>query len=347
MQSVIPTLKTLIRTLNYNQCMDIKKYLLAMIDNDYFDLMSIRQLVRHFHPIVHCICCQGTDIVKHGPYKEGNRYKCKITGKTFNDLTGTVFHYLHDHEAIKQYIKEFLNKLTLREICKRVQIYLPKAFYWRHKITYALQAGNIAPLKGVIQVDATYFQKSFKGIPQLQITLNRLPRKRGTDSGVRGISHEKIPVLTAIDSSNSIVTTIAGIGKLTQDMVAPILNERIPCSNPDNQSVFVSDGDKAFLPFVKEKNLIHKIIPSTSLKKATTDGYNLQTINQIHSDIKGWMRSFKGVATKYLQNYLNYWYFNKTTKDFKDQLFELFKVLTMPSDNFVSYLDIDNRYNYA
>ena len=35
--------------------------------------------------------------------------------------------------------------------------------------------------------------------------------------------------------------------------------------------------------------------------------YHVQHVNQTAQDLKDWMKDFNGVATKYLQNYLN-WY---------------------------------------
>jgi len=43
----------------------------------------------------------------------------------------------------------------------------------------------------------------------------------------------------------------------------------------------------------------------TASKKEHAKGiFHIQNVNNFHSRLKGWVRKFNGVATKYLQNYL-------------------------------------------
>ncbi|MFK5854924.1 MAG: hypothetical protein QM503_02260 [Bacteroidota bacterium] len=35
--------------------------------------------------------------------------------------------------------------------------------------------------------------------------------------------------------------------------------------------------------------------------------YHIQNVNRVYSILKDWIKKFNGVATKYLQNYLNYY----------------------------------------
>ncbi len=43
--------------------------------------------------------------------------------------------------------------------------------------------------------------------------------------------------------------------------------------------------------------------------------YHIQSVNAYHSRLKGWMERFKGVATKYLDNYMTWFAYIDTTRD--------------------------------
>ncbi len=68
-------------------------------------------------------------------------------------------------------------------------------------------------------------------------------------------------------------------------------------------------GHRSFEAFAKENKLVHQSI-KVSAKQYKKGIYHIQHIKQ-HKK-KDWMRNFNDVATKYLQNYLN-WYALKTS----------------------------------
>lgn len=70
----------------------------------------------------------------------------------------------------------------------------PTAFYWRHKVLYALRSLCFSTLRGIIESDETYFLESDKGKKQVE---HRKPRKRGGVATKRGISNEQINVVVA------------------------------------------------------------------------------------------------------------------------------------------------------
>ena len=67
---------------------------------------------------------------------------------------------------------------------------------------------------------------------------------------------------------------------------------------------------RSFEAFAKENKLVHQTI-KVSAKQYKKGIYHAQHVNQTAQE-KYWMRNFNDVATKYLQNYLN-WYALKTS----------------------------------
>ncbi|QNU04781.1 IS1595 family transposase [Peribacillus butanolivorans] len=90
---------------------------------------------------------------------------------------------------------------SLRTIAKELRIHLSTAFYWRHKVLFALQALGHQKLLGIIESDETFFLESNKG--KKNIT-HRKPRKRGGSASKRGISKEQICVVVAQDRNGKI-----------------------------------------------------------------------------------------------------------------------------------------------
>ena len=81
-------------------------------------------------------------------------------------------------------------------------------------------------------------------------------------------------------------------------------------------SILVTDGAGAYKGFSKSNELeLKQLVGKRMLNKK----YHIQTINSYHSGLKNWMRIFKGVSTKHLDNYLNFY---KIMKKVKGDVFE-------------------------
>lgn len=91
-----------------------------------------------------CPHCKASRVVKYGTHKGEQRYQCKSCGRTFNAISGTAI-----GKIIKK--KEFLacQNLMLTEgymssgkIAQKLNISIPTAFAWRHKILLSLPVSS-------------------------------------------------------------------------------------------------------------------------------------------------------------------------------------------------------------
>lgn len=199
MFTVMPTVEIYVRSLTPSGRINLRKWLDNLIEADILDAKQLADLVRKFHSrhfgIISCPHCFSKTVKKYGRYRTWQRYKCKNCNKTFNDLTKTPFHYLHNHDKVKAFIRNMIKGLSLRKIAKKVEILLPRAFYWRHKFFHAFGFAALKPLKKLIQADDTYFALSYKGMLELETQIGRKPYKRGHSCSKRGLSKEKIAVV--------------------------------------------------------------------------------------------------------------------------------------------------------
>jgi transposase-like protein len=265
-----------------------------------------------------CPHCSSHHVVRNGFVRGKQRYLCQECGRTFGQTTGSVrYKSKHSKETWETYLEAFALRLPLRDAAGRCGIALSTAFFWRHKILDALSNGkNGLLLSGQVQEDETYIQDNFKGNCNAENNLGtrqkqeRSPaykthrvtghrHKRGKATHTRGLSKQKICVPCAIDEQGRTLSKAAGRG-----MVQPAHLSFALSSHLDDDVVMVTDKSRASQEFC-DLNSLPVVQLKAGIKGCEVRGrYNLQKINNLHSRLKGLLAPFRGVSTKYLDNYL-------------------------------------------
>ena len=73
-----------------------------------------------------------------------------------------------------------------------------------------------------------------------------------------------------------------------------------------SDAVLCSDGAKAYTAFAARHGLHHEPINVAAGVRVRDGAFHVQNVNAYHGRLKGWMVRFKGVATRYLPNYLGW-----------------------------------------
>ena len=127
----------------------------------------------------------------------------------------------------------------------------------------------------------------------------RTAYKRGTKASKRGLSTEKVCILCAVNLDGLSVAKISNLGKPSLKNLQKVLN-----GNISKNSVFVTDSLCPYQKLSLDMELNHIRITT---KKRSNGLFNIQTVNSYHRRLKDLItHRFKGVATKYLNNYLVY-----------------------------------------
>ena len=263
-------------------------------DNEYLNQLSNNYKCPH--------CCSN-NIKKNGFTTKAQQFKCHNCNKNYSIRTNTIFYYSKKSIQVwQEYIELFSQGLALRKIVEKMdkKINLKTAFYWRHKILKVLtKKDDNDKFGGIIEADETFFEESQKG----SRNITRKPRKRGY-SCYSYTKKSKVCVLTAIDRNKSrnksSFTKPVGFGGLEQDDVI-LLHRHIK-----KDSVLITDGNRTY-------RSLHDIkLKSLKFCKAENKVYHLNNINNFYSHLKKFMIRFNGVATKYLDYYVEYF---KNVKD--------------------------------
>lgn len=292
-------------------CADEINLLIELIRTDYKDISiakdaSHRILERERKDC--CPNCGSIHISKNGKTNRGiQKFICVDCHKSHSSTTSTVlFSTKKTYKDWVRFIKCELSNYTLKETAEEIGICVTTAFYWRHKLYKSINKYiKSIILSGDIQLDSTYEKINLKGTKP-----NKMPRvskKRGSRSkGNNGVSNHKICIMTGVDSNDHIVLKIAGIGRESIEHYNSIKDQII------NPKLFITDQAWGFTTFAKQYNCELEQIPYSGHK--SNNGYDINTLNGIHSELKSMLSSKHGVSLKHLQGYLDMFVFRKQMK---------------------------------
>jgi len=124
----------------------------------------------------------------------------------------------------------------------------------------------------------------------------RKAHKRGEDVHVHGISYEKVCVPCAIDRNGHSISKVSNLGRLSTKALHVVFNDRF---NP--KSTLCTDKLNSYIRFAT-KNTFNLVQLKGGREKRSI--CNIQRMNAYNSELKLFLNPFKGVSTKYLNNYL-------------------------------------------
>lgn len=282
----------------------------------------------------------GCVLHKNGKTKTGvQKYICSGCKKTLSETTDTtIYHSKLPFDIWSNVIDNLLNGFSLRRIAEENNISLLTSFRLRHKVLYALKSFiNGIKLSGEIQSDEKYFAIDLKGTKS-----NNMPRfsKKRTSKGkgIKGISHHKVCVVSSIDENDNLLLKVVGLGRCTTEMLKSSLGIKIVNATSVN-----ADSASAYQEFCKDNNIILNAIPSGF---HSSGPINISEINGVHSQLETWLNKFRGISTRHLQEYLDWFVYIFTMK----KRFKLSKIKTESYSNIIidnNYIKANNLFNVS
>ena len=266
-----------------------------LYDNLYDEMIQEGKNVVDYQEIkamstgVLCPDCNSSHVIKNGLQSGVQNYRCKNCGRQFRVTTGTFMYGVHEKSKMLEYIKCMSEGMSLRECARIVHISLTTSFFWRHRILCALQSfEDNVNFFGVVELEELLMNYSEKGKKKRdKKEVKKLKKKKPT----------KVAVLAATDRSGNILFKKLEDKRVQADHISDFLKSRI-----SDNSVICGSNKKAFKT-VNAEHIKHKEI--TNKNKMKQGIYSVSTIHQKITDFVGWIYyKFRGVATKYLTNYI-------------------------------------------
>lgn len=274
-----------------------------------------------------CMTCGSDRVRPYGHYRKRKRYRCRICGGTFNELSNSPIARTHYPDRWKKFVDCMVEGLSVEKAAVSVGVSIPTAFSWRHKLLEKYEKVADMKLSGIIEADDTFFLFSEKG--QKKLSTQREARKRGGKATKRGISDEQVPVIVGCDRSGNVVIGVKGRGRISMADVRDVVNDHI-----EEGVTLCTDAHSSFKAYAKAYKLSYvglNISKGKRVVKKKKETYHVQNVNNIHSRLKQWMNRFNGVSTKYLQNYMNWFSLLEETKGMAEQQAVEFAKRSVPS----------------
>ncbi len=135
--------------------------------------------------------------------------------------------------------------------------------------------------------------------------LKRKARKRSSDfkrnQGKEVIT--TVQVVAAVSRSGNKILTAVESKRLNKKEIAKVMDGKLA-----ENSILITDKQPSYKAYAKDNPTIkHKQLLAKEHVDKNDKTLHLQKVNKVHSQLRGFLRPFNGVSSKYLQNYLN-WY---------------------------------------
>ncbi len=292
-----------------------------------------------------CRKCSSSNILKYGKDKNGKqRYKCKSCNAVFYGTSYSVVSKTrHDLSVWKKYIILLLKGVSLAECARECSISVQTAFTWRHKILHALQFDQSdRMLGGVVEIDDMFFSVNYKGNHKKSknFVMPRKAYKRGNDN--TSAIGSKACVLCACERNGQtyaevLGTGVADVNKLTYAFKDRLLSDTIALT--DKAHGYKNYFDTTSIELVQLSS--HSDPKNQNSPPQVLGSYHIQNVNNLHRRIRRSMKNYNGVATKYLNHYINLFVWVENHKKAYEYSLpdEIFKSICM-NDSYYSYKNI-------
>ena len=258
---------------------------------------QVRERERRLERERQCIHCGSKGARRHGRTSGLMRFRCLVDGcgKTYTALSNTGLAKLRHRGKWERFQDCLRDRTTLQEAATRCDISYRTAFLWRHR--FLAETRELAPLGGVVEMDETFFAESAKGDRRLRA--RRPARKRGGLRGKRGLSHAQQPVMTAAARGGE---THAWRSFATGEVPVTITMQ----AWTTRDAVIVSDAHRSYGAATRQLERSHEVI-NRSQGERRRGPWHLNTVNNRHGTMKSTLNHWhRGVSTKYLDNYMNW-----------------------------------------
>lgn len=299
----INEIKKIISKLCIDDLSKITTFILGILDKKSKSTNSTHEIIDRENKIYYCKECGSTHIVKNGKTPSNSqKYLCKDCNKSFSTTTNTVvYHSKKNYKVWIKFIEAELLGLTLRKTASYCNISVTTAFSWRMKFNESIsEYVNSVKLGGEIQMDPTYMLINLKGTKP--INMPRPSKKRKTPA-TNGFSDEHVCIMCALDENDHLFMNITGLGR--EDYFT---YQSVKC-RVDKPKKIISDNAWGYKSLAKELNCELAQVPSKH--HVTKSGDHIQDLNSIHSQYKNYLKRYRGVSTRHLQGYTDFFVFLK------------------------------------
>lgn len=246
-----------------------------------------------------CPYCKSEKVYKRGKQKDVQVYQCQSCKKWYSETTGTPLWDIKLKDKWQSYIRCMQQGMPIKKIAKELNISIQTSFDWRHKILSSLSDFAPDQLSGEVECDELELALSNKGSKNL----DRKPRKRGSDFKRNQASSEPtvVQVVSSVERGGRKYFKAVETQRLSKADLEKVFSGRL-----EKDATLITDKHSAYKSYAKHESLKHKTVKAKDHVDKKDKKVHLQHVNRTHAELREFLLPFKGVSSKYLQNYLNW-----------------------------------------
>lgn len=234
-----------------------------------------------------CPHCKSEEFIKYGSYKNIPRFKCKCCARTFSTRTNTVWYYSKKSpEVWKVFCFLQVEGRSLQFCAKALKINIVTAFYWRHKFLKVLESlTETKVMSNHIFMVHHFIKESFKGSKRPYIE-----------------TRENLWTIFSYDSNyNSLNMPYCRHSWRRRNF------EEMICSKLAPKTFISSFGNNFIKAYARNHN---------KKLKEPSDDLSVNKVRELLKSYKALINRTHGIATKYLNHYLQLVKVNCISKSF-------------------------------
>jgi transposase-like protein len=243
-----------------------------------------------------CPHCGEVRVHRWGTFRQRQRWRCTRCRRTFNALSGTPLAGTKRLDAWAAYAQSLMRGQSVRRAAKSSGVHRNTAFRWRHLLLTSLRERSPGSPTGVIELHETFFPYSEKGSRKIEHAA--LP------GGIFYFAahYGRVSVVIARDRygctiARALPIPLSMVPQLETSMSTSLRRATSLISMRGRYSAHAQFARRAGLHFGDGRAnqcISAPVPPLNHVRNATAAAARLHD----------WMRRFRGVATKYLPNYL-------------------------------------------
>ena len=267
---------------------------LKTIIKNFDDKKMVANLLETSYEKVVCPHCGEDKYYKWGRQNDLQRYKCKECNRTFNCLSKTPLARLRKKGRWLNYSKCLAEGLTVRYSGELCGVSKTTSFRWRHRFLVGSNEYKTTELNGIVETIDFTIPKNYKGSRNIPKPFRH---KKGEDK-LSGI-YDNVSILFSRDRNRNMYDSV--VEKLSVNSLRDNLKYILA-----KDSLFCSINSNLYRDFIKISKRRHGYIDIEKGEYVKKDIVHINNVIRYSRGLFIWMIRFRGVATKYLFNYLSW-----------------------------------------
>ena len=133
--------------------------------------------------------------------------------------------------------------------------------------------------------------------------------------------------------------TLAKFGRLDKKSLSLIFESKLTKEN-----ILCTDSHFSYKGWANDNNIEHQYFVANQRKHVKDKVYHIQHVNSIDNRLERWLHKFWGVATKYLQGYLNWFRIEEYLKNSNNFLEEFIPIIMGNNKAWLKFSTIEIDY---